>query len=203
MCGGRIPLDSGTRRFGESYHLRLPERTHRRRARENLVTEDPYQPAYTAVPGFRFENRGSLDLYPLRTWRASSTTWQGTQRRRLQEDPPEYRTPHEVPVTASRRRPPDFRRYNGRIPHSSSSQTFTVLPTKQVGATIIIAPGTSLRSLANVTLKAQQNGQVCEERIRRARGPGAVAGYRAPREFLPYRSASVLRKCPANRVQIL
>src|SRR3712207_7649235 len=43
--------------------------------------------------------------------------------RRLQEDPPEYRTPHEVPVTASRRRPPDLRRYNGRIPHSSSSQT--------------------------------------------------------------------------------
>jgi hypothetical protein len=148
---------------------------------------------------------------------------QKTQRRRLQEDPPEYRTLHEVPVTASRRRPPDFRRYNGRIPRSS--QTFTVLPTKQVGATIIIAPGTSLRSLANVTLKAQQNGQVCEERIRRARGPGAVAGYRTPREeipyrpqsftvpltkdyrtlreFLPYRSASVLRRCPANRVQIL
>ena len=113
---------------------------------------------------------------------------QKTQRRRLQEDPPEYRTLHEVPVTASRRRPPDFRRYNGRIPRSS--QTFTVLPTKQVGATIIIAPGTSLRSLANVTSKAQQNGQICEERIRRARGPGAVAGYRAPREEIPYRPQS-------------
>jgi hypothetical protein len=157
-----------------------------------------------------------------------------TQRRRLQEDPSEYRTPHEVSVTASRKMPHGFCRYKVRIkvriPYSS--QTFTVLPTKYVGATFIIAPGTSLRSLANVTLKAQQNMQFCKERIRRRRGLGGCCripyppanfyrtaheglpyppriftvpltkDYRTPREFLPYRSVSVLRRYPANRAQM-
>jgi hypothetical protein len=100
--------------------------------------------------------------------------------------------------------PPGFCRYNGRIPYSS--QTFTVLPTKHIGATIIIAPGTSLRSIANVTLKAQENRQFCKERIRRRTGrwgcrqiPCApprntvppTKFYRTLREFLLYCSRRI------------
>jgi hypothetical protein len=81
--------------------------------------------------------------------------------------------------------PPGFCRYKVRIPYSS--QTFTVLPTKYVGATFIIAPGTSLRSLANVTLKAQQNMQFCTRSgSDDGGGSEAVAGYRTAHEGLPY-----------------
>jgi hypothetical protein len=109
-----------------------------------------------------------------------------------------------IPGDCLAKMPPGFCRYNVRIPYSS--QTFTVLPTKYVGATFITAPGTSLRSLANVTLKALQNMQFCKERIRRRRGlwgcywipyPPRIftvpltTFYRTPCEFLPYRSRRI------------